>query len=173
MGALTGTGITVLMTMEIVQSATDLRLSPYVVSFLADTLVLLRYIEMAGRFRKSLVVVKMRNSAHSDALYVYDITAQGVVVRGLLGDTQHGAGLPEVRAGSQHAAYPGLTEQEAAVLTALVALGDAAPAVVAQRSGVPEGPTLTAALDRLVALGYAVEHTDADGVSYRPVAQAR
>ena len=72
-GALTGTGITVLMTMEIVQSTTDLRLSPYVISFLADDIILLRYVEIAGQLRKSLVVIKMRNSDHSnDAQAVRD-----------------------------------------------------------------------------------------------------
>jgi hypothetical protein len=162
------------MTMEIVQSTTDLRLSPYVVSFLADTIVLLRYVELGGRFRKSLVVVKMRNSAHSDALHVYDITAQGVVVRALLGDErQRGAELPDVRTGSRHLPPTGLTEQEAAVLAALIALGEASSTLVAQRSGVPDGPPLHAALDRLVALAYAVHRTDADSVTYRPVAQAR
>ena len=53
-GALTGTDIIVLMTMEIVQSSTDLRLSPYVISFLADNIILLRYVEIAGQLRKSL-----------------------------------------------------------------------------------------------------------------------
>ncbi len=85
------------MTMEIVQNTTELRFSPYVISFLADTILLLRYVELGGRFRKSLVVVKMRNSRHSDALWLYDITAQGVVVRAALGDTR-GSGAPEGRA---------------------------------------------------------------------------
>jgi hypothetical protein len=116
----------------------------------------------------------MRNSAHSDALHVYDITAQGVIVRALLGDEQQrGASVPEVRTGSRHGPPTGLTEQEAAVLVALIALGEASSTVVAQRSGVPDGPILAAALDRLVALRYAVQRTDADGVTYRPVAQAR
>ena len=77
-GALTGTGITVVMTMEIEQTATDLRLSPYVVSFLADDIILLRYVEIDGQLRKSLVVVKMRNSAHSNAISLYEITAHGL-----------------------------------------------------------------------------------------------
>ena len=173
-GALTGTGITVLLTMEVVQNATELRLSPYAVSFLADTIVLLRYVELGGRFRKSLVVVKMRNSAHSDALHVYDITAQGVVVRDRLGNEQQRAdGGPDSQSGSRHVPPPGLTEHEAAVLAALIALGEGDAAVVAQRSGVPDGPALRAALDRLVALRYAVQRTDEHAVTYRPVAQAR
>src|SRR3989449_7877257 len=57
-GALTGTDIIVLMTMEIEQSFTDLRLSPYVISFLADNIILLRYIEIAGQLRKGLRVIK-------------------------------------------------------------------------------------------------------------------
>jgi hypothetical protein len=162
------------MTMEIIQSTTDLRFSPYIVSFLADTIVLLRYLERAGRFRKSLAVVKMRNSAHSDALHLYDITAQGVVVRDRLGDERQRAdGGPDSRTGNRHAPPMGLTEHEAVVLAALIALGEGDAAVVAQRSGVPDGPLLSAALDRLVALGYAVQRTDKHAVTYRPVAQAR
>lgn len=63
--SLTDTGVTVLMTMEIVQSYTDLQFSPFVISFLADDIVLRRYVEMAGMLRKCLVVVKMRESDHS------------------------------------------------------------------------------------------------------------
>jgi circadian clock protein KaiC len=48
-GALTGVGITVLTTMEIIQDHTTLRFTPNVVSFLADDLILLRYFEVEGR----------------------------------------------------------------------------------------------------------------------------
>jgi circadian clock protein KaiC len=171
-GALTGTGITVLMTMEIVQSTTDLRFSPYVVSFLADDILLLRYVESAGQLNKSLVVVKMRNSAHSTTLRRYEITAHGLVVRESFQDT-HGIGLgtTEVWEGARHNRHPGLTDQEIVVLQALVELGEARVDVLARRIGVPEGPILDAALNRLVSLNYAILLADADGIIYRPVAQ--
>src|SRR6185436_15314280 len=44
--ALTGLGVTVLMTVDIVQSFTALGLSPHITEFLAEVLVLQRYIEL-------------------------------------------------------------------------------------------------------------------------------
>ena len=87
-GALTGTGITVLMTMEIVQTSGELRLSPYIISFLSDDIILLRHAEIAGQLRKSLAVIKMRNSDHSKELWLYDITEQGLIVRQSLRDAR-------------------------------------------------------------------------------------
>jgi circadian clock protein KaiC len=79
-GALTGVGITVLTTMEIVQDQTEMRFTANVVSFLADVLILLRYIEADGEIRKVLTVGKMRGSQHSKALREYDITKHGFVI---------------------------------------------------------------------------------------------
>ncbi len=172
-GALTGTGITVLMTLEIVQSATDLRFSPYVVSFLADDIILLRYVEIAGQLRKSIVVVKMRNSAHSTALWLYDITAHGLVVRGSLQDYRGiGTGIAELRDGARPPSYPGLTEQELVVLQALIELGPAPAEALARRTGLPEGASLIVMLDRLVSLSLAVTRTEGGRTVYQPVAQA-
>lgn len=81
-GALTGVGITVLTTMEIMQDRTELRFTPNVVSFLADVLVLLRYCETEGRIRKVMTVAKMRGSQHSKAFREYEITGSGLVVGG-------------------------------------------------------------------------------------------
>lgn len=158
-GALTGTGITVLLTMEIVQDAGTLRFSSTLISFLADTILLLRYAELAGALRTSLTVVKMRNSEHSRAFWWYDITGGGLVMRDLVGGGEDAPPGPA-----------GLTTQEAAVLGALTELGEATPAALARRVGLPEGE-LAPALDRLVGLAYAVRLAGADGVVYRPVAR--
>jgi len=169
-GALTGTGITVLMTMEIAQSASELRFSPYLISFLSDTIILLRHLEIAGQLRKSLTVVKMRNSDHSKELWLYDITGQGLIVRQRLRDYQ-GAGVavvtPSVEAGWP--TYPGLTAQEMLILQALLELQEASEAALARRSGVGRSD-LTAALERLIYLGYAQRGDEAEGL-YRPVAR--
>ncbi len=159
-GALTGTGITVLLTMEIVQDAGALRFSPNVISFLADTIILLRYAEAAGALRTSLTVVKMRNSDHSRALWWYAITGGGAVVRGPVGD---GGALPDGPAG--------VTTREEVVLGALIELTEATPAALARRVGLPE-TALTPALDRLVDLAYAVRLEAAGAIVYRPVARA-
>jgi circadian clock protein KaiC len=172
-GALTGTDIIVLMTMEIVQSATDLRLSPYVISFLADNIILLRYVEIAGQLRKSLRVIKMRNSNHSKDLRQYEITAHGMIVREALVDYSGiGSGTSAALTEGRRPIYPGLTEQETVVLQALIELRDAPAQALAQRIGLPEGPILTSALDRLVSLNYAIKRDEAEGAIYRPVAQA-
>ncbi|HYR06514.1 MAG TPA: ATPase domain-containing protein [Longimicrobium sp.] len=81
-GALTGVGITVLTTMEIMQDRAELRFTPNVVSFLADVLVLLRYCESEGQIKKVLTVAKMRGSQHSKAFREYDITKHGFEVGG-------------------------------------------------------------------------------------------
>ncbi len=171
-GALTGTGITVLLTMEIVQTTDELRFSPYVISFLADDIILLRHVEIAGHLRKSLAVVKMRNSDHSKELWLYDITGQGLVVRQNLRDSQGtGVGTAKLGPGAGAPTYPGLTERETTVLGALLDLGEAAAAEVARRVGLVE-PDLEAALGRLVALGYAARREQAGWSVYRPVARS-
>ena len=169
-GALTGTGVTVLMTMEIVQTTSELRLSPYLISFLTDDILLLRYVEIAGQLRKSLTVIKMRNSDHSKELWLYDVTGEGLVIRQSLRDVQ-GAGVATalLPTGGGRDLYPGLTEEEATVREALVALGKAPMEEVARRSGM-RGEVLIAALDRLVRLGYALQGDEAETI-YRPVAR--
>jgi len=170
-GALTGTGITVLMTMEITQSSTDLTLSPYVISFLTDNIILLRYVEIAGQFKKSLVVVKMRNSNHSNDLMLYEITPHGMIVRESL-DAYDAGGVDtaKLREASRRPTYPGLTAEETMLLQALIELREAPAELLARRAGLPVGPQLTAALDRLVSLAYAAKLDEATR-TYRPVAQ--
>lgn len=169
-GALTGTGITVLMTMEIVQNTGELRFSPYIISFLSDTIILLRHIEVAGKLRKSLTVVKMRNSDHSKELWLYDITAQGLILRRSLRDTQGTGAAAVLDRESGDPNFAGLTDREVLVLRALLDRGLATVAELASRTGI-EGAELTDALDRLVALRYAVRQEEA-GASYRAVARS-
>lgn len=79
-GALVGLGVTVLMTAELVESYTELRLSPHGISFLSDGIILQRYVELRGELRKLLMVVKLRGVDHSKELRLYEIGAQGIVV---------------------------------------------------------------------------------------------
>ncbi len=170
-GALTGTGITVLLTMEIVQTTGELRFSPYLISFLTDDIILLRHVEIAGQLRTSLAVIKMRNSAHSKELWLYDITGQGLIVRQSLRDAQGiGVGTATRGPGAGAPTYPGLTERETTVLEALLAVGEAPAEELARRVGLGE-LDLTAALDRLVGLGYTARR-DEGGAVYQPVARS-
>ncbi len=171
--SLTDLGVTVLMTMEIVQSFTGLQFSPDLVSFLADDIVLLRYVEIAGVLRKSLVVVKMRGSDHSKEMRSYEISAHGLVVRESLREYRGiGTGMAELRAGADLPVYPGLMAQEETVLHALFALGEATVDAVIRRTGIEE-IAVTRALDRLIALGYANEGAERERSVYRPAARAR
>ena len=88
-GALVDLGVTVLMTAELTESYTELRLSPHGVSFLADGIILQRYWEHGGQLRKLLTVVKMRGVDHSKALKLYDITADGIVIGETLSAYEH------------------------------------------------------------------------------------
>jgi circadian clock protein KaiC len=165
--ALTGLGITVLITMEITEQSASSWLSPYAISFLADTLLLLQFGDHAGILTRSLLVQKMRNSAHSHERRQYAITARGLVVSTTLA-VSDGTARIDAASGAD-----GLTVQEAEVLQALIALGESAEPVLAQRTGIGDPAIIRAVLARLIALGYVVRLAEADPVTYRAVAQAQ
>ena len=79
-GALVRLGVTVVMTAELVDSYTELRLSPHEISFLTDGIILQRYVELDGALRKLVCVVKMRGFDHAKDMKLYDITATGIVM---------------------------------------------------------------------------------------------
>jgi circadian clock protein KaiC len=79
-GALTGAGITILSTVEVEDSFTELQFSHYAISFLTDDIIRLRYVEIDGQLRKVMVVIKMRGGNHSKDIREYVITDKGVVV---------------------------------------------------------------------------------------------
>ncbi len=86
--SLTGQGLTVMMTAELEDSYTDLRFSPHGTAFLTDAIIVQRYLELEGRFRRVMAVVKVRASAHSSDLRLFEINADGVVVGQRIGDHQ-------------------------------------------------------------------------------------
>ena len=79
-GVLTNLGVTVMMTLEIEDSYAELRLGPQENAFLADGIVLQRYVEIEGRLNRVMSVVKLRGSEHSKDLRFYDVTSQGLVL---------------------------------------------------------------------------------------------
>jgi circadian clock protein KaiC len=85
-GALTGLGITVMLTAEMVDSYVDLKFSPQDVSFLSDCIILQRYIELNGQLKKIMAIVKLRGSEHSKEIRAYEITENGLVVGEALTD---------------------------------------------------------------------------------------
>jgi circadian clock protein KaiC len=77
---LTSMGITLLLTVEVVDSYIDLRFSPHGTAFLTDGIILQRYIELDGQLKRLMTIVKLRGSAHSKDLKLYDITDKGIIV---------------------------------------------------------------------------------------------
>lgn len=77
---LTGMGVTILMTSELEDRYTDLRFSPFGSAFLADAIVVQRYVEIVGQFKRVLSVVKVRGSQHSKNIRLFDITDDGIVI---------------------------------------------------------------------------------------------
>ena len=83
---LTGMGITIVMIAELEDRYTDLRFSPYGGAFLADAIIVQRYIEIVGQFKRAFSVVKVRGSEHSKDIRLYDINDDGMVIGETLSD---------------------------------------------------------------------------------------
>jgi circadian clock protein KaiC len=71
--------------------------SPVDVTYLADTVILLRYFEARGRVRRAISVIKKRTGAHEDTIREYRINRRGIT----LGDPLTGfqgvlRGVPEL-----------------------------------------------------------------------------
>jgi circadian clock protein KaiC len=79
-GALTATGVTVLMTDEVVDAYPGGRFTHDRVSFITDDILVQRYVEIDGRLEKVLSVVKMRGSDHATDFRTYRLTAGGAVI---------------------------------------------------------------------------------------------
>ena len=62
--------------------------SPVDVTYLADTVVLMRYFEAEGRVRRAVSVIKKRTGPHEDTIREFQVTAQGIQVGPALRDFQ-------------------------------------------------------------------------------------
>jgi hypothetical protein len=82
--ALTGLGVTIMATVEVPDSYTDLRFSPQAqgIAFLTDAIIIQRYLEIDGELRRALAVVKVRSSQHSKELREYEISSAGGILIG-------------------------------------------------------------------------------------------
>jgi circadian clock protein KaiC len=78
--ALTAIGITILSTLEMPETFTELSFSSYSISFLTDDIIRMRYVEIDGQLSQILMVVKMRRGAHSRDIRQYQITTDGIVI---------------------------------------------------------------------------------------------
>ena len=57
----------------------DMR-APIDLTYLADTVILLRYFEVTGEVRRAVSIVKKRTSAHENTIREYSLTNRGIVV---------------------------------------------------------------------------------------------
>jgi circadian clock protein KaiC len=80
LGALTGVGITVLLTVESTEPYNDMRFTPHPISFLTHDIVLQRYYELDGALKSFMTVVKTRARQHLRQLRSYEVTTGGIVV---------------------------------------------------------------------------------------------
>jgi circadian clock protein KaiC len=172
LGALSGAGVTIFMTVEVVEAFDELRFSPHEVSFLTENLFMLRYAEIDGELKKVFAIVKMRKSGHSVQLHEFEITPRGMVIKGPL-THYHGilTGAPRLRDAPRRLPYPGLTDEESMVLKILLDSREATEEAVAAATGL-KGPSLSRALSRLVALSYAIKVVEKGRALYRPLARA-
>jgi circadian clock protein KaiC len=170
-GALTGLGVTMFSTVEVVESKEDsgLQLTGYQVSFLTDDIVSLRYVEIEGELRKAIVVVKMRGSVHSLEFRTYELTATGVHLRDSLRDYDGIiTGMPTRQLRLPPPSHPGLTEQEVFVLEMLTRSNGMSATEVAKQTGLSSADVDTS-LERLLQL----RHASREGARYTAEARPR
>ena len=101
-----------MMTAELEDTYTHLRFSPHGTAFLTDAIILQRYLELGGQLQRVMAVVKVRASAHSKDLRLFEISADGITVgervadyEGLLTGGPHGR-LSRTSAATSSGALP-------------------------------------------------------------------
>jgi circadian clock protein KaiC len=87
-GVLTSMGVTVLMTAELEDQYTFLRFSSQGSAFLADAILMQRYVEIEGQFKRVISVVKVRDSNHSKDIRFFDIGKDTLIIGDSVKDYQ-------------------------------------------------------------------------------------
>jgi circadian clock protein KaiC len=107
-GALTATGVTVMMTAEVIDPYPGVRFTSERVSFITDDIFVQRYVEIDGHLRKVLAVVKMRGSDHATDFRAYELTGTGAIIGESL-EGYHGitTGVPSLVRAPADAVSPG------------------------------------------------------------------
>jgi len=78
--ALSGLGVTMLMTSELEDRYTDLRFSPYGSAFLTDAIIVQRYVEIDSHLRRVMAVVKLRDSDHSSEIRQFEVVDGAIAI---------------------------------------------------------------------------------------------
>ena len=168
-GALTATGVTIMMTAEVIEPFPGGQFTTERVSFITDDILVQRYVEIDGHLKKVLAVVKMRGSEHDTNFRIYNLTATGAVLGESL-DSSHGitTGVPTLTVDRQ-TTPAGLTNEEGVILEALVRLKGTSADKLAKQVGLSI-KAVRAGIARLAALGY-VDQSGSDEDAYRAVAR--
>lgn len=88
-GALSDLGVTLMVTAELEDTYASPRFSPHGIGFMTDVIIVQRYLELEGRLRRALSVMKVHSSSHSNELREYEISTSG--------ELRIGAALPGLR----------------------------------------------------------------------------
>ena len=80
--ALTSKGVTIVMSTELEDRFTELSFSSFGNAFLMDGIVLMRYVELGGEMGRVLAVVKLRGINHNKQIKLFEITNEGIDIRG-------------------------------------------------------------------------------------------
>nr|WP_315469697.1 ATPase domain-containing protein [uncultured Undibacterium sp.] len=78
--SLTAMGVTVLMTAELEDQYTSLKFSSSGNAFLADAIIMQRYVEISGQLQRVIAVVKVRSSTHSKDICFYTIAEDDICI---------------------------------------------------------------------------------------------
>ncbi|HEX9946646.1 MAG TPA: ATPase domain-containing protein [Allosphingosinicella sp.] len=86
--------------------------APVDVTYLADSVILLRYFEAAGRVRRAISVIKKRTSAHEDTIREFRIGASGITLGAPLENFQGVLrGVPELIGDHRYDLPPAMAER--------------------------------------------------------------
>jgi circadian clock protein KaiC len=166
-GHLTKGGVSVLMTVEILESFNDISFSPHAISFLSQNIIFIRYVEVESRLRRMVAIVKMRRSRHSSELRELEVTPTGARIRGTFRDLQGVlTGVATLRADADTWRTAGLTRREHSVLTFLQGAAEASESQLVEATGLAI-EELQRALRRLLELNYVLSDTQASEPVYR------
>ena len=168
-GALTATGVTVMLTAEVIEPFPGGQFTTERVSFVTDDIIVQRYVEIDGHLKKVLAVVKMRGSDHGTDFRAYTLSDTGAVMGESLSDYRGITTGNPIHLHDRRPPRLGLTDQEAILLETLVRLRQATADQLAIQTGTSL-KTVRAEMARLFALGY-VAADGGDVNLYRAVAR--
>jgi len=91
-------GLTAMVTQEDPEITGDIAAAQYGLSYLVDTVIILRYVELDSSVRRALLILKQRASDHVKEIREFRVTANGVKIEGPFADREGVlSGLPQKR----------------------------------------------------------------------------